>query len=108
MSRWPSALINSSEAVTLSRDAAKDIVGEAKVWVMDYASLGVEDFAYYAQQIPSSYIRIGSHPQNKEAHPLHSSEFDFDEEAITIGANYFAKVATVAGSENCGNSPRTD
>ncbi len=93
------ALVNKPEAVALSREAAIYIVGEAKVWAMDYASLGAEDFAYYAQKVPSSYIRIGSHSPNKEVHPLHSSEFDFDEEALTIGANYFAKVATVAGTK---------
>lgn len=93
------ALINQPEAVALSRAAAKEIVGEGKVWAMDFASLGAEDFAYYAQKVPSSYIRIGSQKPDTEAHPLHSSEFNFDETALFIGANYFAKIAVLAGQK---------
>lgn len=91
------ALINNNEAVEISREAAHKIIGDANVWAMNYASMGAEDFAYYAQKVPSSYIRIGANSDKKTSHPLHSTEFDFDEHALAIGAEYLCEVALQAG-----------
>lgn len=48
------------------------------------SSMGGDDFAFFAQQIPSCYIKLGSGtPQNRQ--PLHSSTFTIQEEVIRNG-----------------------
>ena len=80
------ALINDATITTLVADVAKRVLGEDKVKVLKYPSLGVEDFAYFAKARPSSYNRLGV--ANKEkgiTAPLHDGGFDVDEEAIRHG-----------------------
>lgn len=53
-----------------------------------------EDFAYYSQQIPSCFFRLGT--GNKERNicsSVHTSTFDIDENAIEIGMGALAYLA---------------
>ena len=59
--------------------------------------MGGEDFSYYMQHVPGCYIRIGSQVPGKEGFPAHSSRFDFDEDALAVGAAYYRAVALQAG-----------
>lgn len=50
-------------------------------------TMGVEDFAYYAQKVPSLYYRLGCRNEEKGIiHPAHGSYFDIDEECLIYGA----------------------
>lgn len=50
-------------------------------------TMGVEDFAYYAQQVPSLYYRLGCRNEEKGiVNPAHGSYFDIDEECLIYGA----------------------
>ncbi len=48
-------------------------------------SLGLEDFAYYVEQIPGAFFNVGSNIRG-DYRNAHSSTFDFDEEALLVGA----------------------
>ena len=49
-------------------------------------SLGGDSFAWYLEEVPGSYARLGVHdPSRGEQLDLHSSVFDVDERAIEIG-----------------------
>lgn len=48
-------------------------------------SLGLEDFAYYVMEVPGAFYNIGTEKPG-EVKKLHNSQFDFDEEALLIGA----------------------
>lgn len=48
-------------------------------------SLGLEDFAYYVMEVPGAFYNIGTEKLG-EIKKLHNSQFDFDEEALLIGA----------------------
>jgi amidohydrolase len=50
-------------------------------------SLGGDSFAWYAEQVPGSYARLGVHDPDSGADrlDLHSSTFDVDERAIDLG-----------------------
>lgn len=60
--------------------------------------MGGEDFAHYLQEIPGCYIRLGARPSRDQGFPAHSSRFDFDEAALTVGASWMAAVARRAGA----------
>ncbi len=60
----------------------------------DKPVLGGEDFAYFAHQVPGCYMKVGSGNQEKGIiHPLHSSLFDLDEEALTVAGHILAALA---------------
>ncbi len=90
-------LINPPDMADLARRAAVEAVGEANVLPLKTANMGAEDFSYYMEQIPGAYVRFGGQVPGKEGFPAHSSKFDFDEEALAVGAAYYQAVAKIAG-----------
>ena len=59
--------------------------------------MGGEDFGYYLEQVPGCYVRFGTSRDGVEQYPAHSSKFDFDEDALAVGAAYYHALAHVAG-----------
>jgi len=92
-------LVNDSMMASLARRAAIEAVGEANVLPLKTANMGAEDFSYYLEKIPGAYVRFGSQVPGREGYPAHSSKFDFDEEALAVGAAYYAAVAKIAGRQ---------
>ena len=90
-------LINPPDMADLARRAAVEAVGEANVLPLKTANMGAEDFSYYMEHIPGAYVRFGGQVPGKEGFPAHSSKFDFDEEALAVGAAYYHAVAKIAG-----------
>ncbi len=45
-----------------------------------------EDFAYYLEQVPGVFFLTGAKPKSGIAYPHHHGKFDFDEEAMIVGA----------------------
>lgn len=78
------ALVNDEIITNVVRDAASRVLGEGQVTVLKNPSMGVEDFAYFAASRPSSYGRLGVANERLNA-PLHSGNFDVDEQAIEYG-----------------------
>lgn len=91
-------VINTPGATELARHAAVEVVGEDQVRTHWRVTMGGEDFAYFLQEIPGCYIRIGAEPAGDKGFPAHSSRFDFDEAALPIGAGWMAAVARHAGT----------
>lgn len=61
---------------------------------LDTPSMGVEDFAYYAERVPSLYYRLGCRNESKGIiNPAHGSYFDIDEECLIYGAATQAMMA---------------
>lgn len=90
------AVINSEHMIQLARQAAVATVGETSTVSMRSANMGGEDFGFYLQEVPGCYVRFGSVVHGKEGFPAHSSRFDFDENALAVGAAYFARIAKIA------------
>lgn len=86
------AVINSSVATTVAREAAIRLVGGDRVISQGKPSLGGEDFAFYQQQIEGCLVRFGADSLSENS-PTHSCTFDFDEDALAIGAGWLAGVA---------------
>jgi hippurate hydrolase len=89
-------VINREEETEIAHAAALNIVGEKGMVPMDHPSMGAEDFAYYLKEVPGCYVRFGAHREGWENIPLHSPSFDFDEEVLKIGADYFDEVTRLA------------
>jgi hippurate hydrolase len=85
-------VVNTLEETAVARRAAADVVGEENLRVHEHPSMGSEDFAFFLQQFPGSYVRLGARPPGTDYIPLHSPMFDIDERVLSIGAEYFDRV----------------
>lgn len=92
-------VVNTSREAQIAHRAAQTVVGEAGLVAMDHPSMGSEDFSYYLHQIPGCYVRFGARIQEREYLPLHSPEFDINEDVLKVGAAFFDQVIRVALEE---------
>ena len=71
----------------------KEILGEDKVFQVK-ARMGSEDFSYYLQKIPGTFVYIGIANRKKGIiYPGHNPKFDIDEDVLSVGAAINASVA---------------
>src|SRR5262249_39079738 len=86
--------VNDLKATRYMLDTARDVFGAAAVDANVPASLGGEDFAYYAERIPGAFWRLGVRPKGADSFPnLHQPTYDFPDEAIPIGVRLHCELA---------------
>jgi amidohydrolase len=77
----------------ICREAAEEYVGTENVKPLDIW-MAAEDFAYYSQEVPSCFYRLGTRNEEKGTGvSVHNAKFDVDEDAIEQGAGLFAYMA---------------
>lgn len=68
-------------------DTARSVIGEHNVLLHPTAVMGGEDFSYYCNKVPSCFFFLGIRPKGQTTYPsLHQPDFDFNDDAIEIGA----------------------
>lgn len=81
------ALINDEFYVDIVRASGEKLLGKDNVILKKDVSLGVEDFSYFLQEAPGAFFTLGCRSKDKkEIYALHNSDFDIDEECLSIGA----------------------
>ncbi len=91
------AIINRPDIVQLARKTARAALGEDSVADSPGINMGAEDFSCFLEHAAGCYVRIGAWNMAEGIAPAHSSQFDFDEEALAVGAEYLTSLAIVAG-----------
>lgn len=81
-------LINHPQETEFARQVATELLGEQQVVAPFPAIAGSEDFAYYLQQRPGCFMRLG----NGDSAMLHNAAYDFNDANLTIGAAYWARL----------------
>src|SRR5579863_203118 len=82
-------LVNSEAETEFARQVAVELVGPEHVIAPFPPIAGSEDFAYYLQQRPGCFVRLG----NGEGRPmLHNARYDFNDENLTIGAAFWTRL----------------
>jgi amidohydrolase len=72
---------------------AKKFIGSEQVEMLDLR-MTAEDFAYYSQEIPACFYRLGTGNKEKGiTAPVHTSSFDIDENALKNGCGLMAYLA---------------
>ena len=84
------AVNNDSEINSIIRDSAIKVLGQENVIELQKPSLGAEDFAEFLNEIPGAMFRLGVASSTGCA-PLHSSKFNPDERAISVGIKVIIK-----------------
>jgi hippurate hydrolase len=85
------ATVNTAAEATLAADAAADVVGEDRVDRTVAPVMGAEDFAFMLERTPGAYIFMGGGGDDG-APMLHSPDYDFNDEALSYGASYWARL----------------
>ena len=99
---------NNPDIIALVAQAAEDVVGPDGVRWLEVPSLGGEDFAYYQQRAPGAIVRLGAALEDPaDRRPLHSSTFDFNERALTIGTHFMCMAAVRLAADFDGPLPIT-
>jgi amidohydrolase len=89
--RYP-PVINDAAATQSAIAAAASLVGREHVDDAHPPIMGSDDFAYFAEQCPGSFVWIGSGPL-REGRYLHHPQFDFNDAILPLGASYWVKLA---------------
>ena len=82
-------VMNEERTTAFARDALRDILRPNNVMEIKEPVMGGEDFAYYLEKIPGTFLRLGV----GQRPPLHNSAFDFNDEAIPSGIRIMAGIA---------------
>ncbi|NLX14936.1 MAG: amidohydrolase [Phycisphaerales bacterium] len=86
-------LHNDPGLTELVEQAAGDLLGQDHVYAGEPPSMGVEDFAFYAQRVPAVLVRLGLRPSDAETCPtLHNAKFDFNDDALPVGMRLFCEL----------------
>ena len=87
------SVMNDEKLTHLVADCATEALGHDRIqWIAD-ASMGAEDFANYTDLAPGTMFRLGVGFPDRQNHPLHHSQFEVDETALTAGVTTMAYAA---------------
>lgn len=76
------AIENDTFLTNIIFESVRSSLGEDALVILDQASMGGEDFAFYLEKIPGTYFRVGcGDGVTKDVHTVH---FDVDEDCIGI------------------------
>lgn len=75
---------NDKSAKALLHDVVSELFGEDALKYTN-PSMGGEDFAYFSQEVPSVFFRLGTNSGESTSHGIHTTKFNVDEEAIRYG-----------------------
>ena len=86
-------VLKNDEATTEKvRSIAQDYLGEENVEELPIR-MTAEDFAYYSQQIPACFYRLGTKIKDKPATSLHTNTFDIDENSLENSIGLMSYIA---------------
>lgn len=88
---------NWEKCVEVAAEAAKKVVGEAMVNDDCEKLMGSEDFGAFLKQVPGCFVFLGSSKADsiKEDIPLHNKHYDYNDEVLVTGAEFFAELIKI-------------
>jgi hippurate hydrolase len=82
-------VINSEAETDFACQVAEELVGPEKVVFPFGPVTGSEDFAYYLQHKPGSFLRLGN---GLDSVMLHNAKYDFNDANLSVGAAYWTRL----------------
>ncbi len=82
-------VINSDAETDFARQVAEELVGPEQVVYPFGPVTGSEDFAYYLQHKPGSFLRLGN---GLDSVMLHNARYDFNDANLSVGAAYWTRL----------------
>lgn len=81
-----------NDKATMSRvlAVAREALGPANVIEMPSPSMGSEDFAWFAERVPSAHLRLGSKIDGHDT-AIHRADYQLNEKVIPLGMNVMSR-----------------
>ena len=85
--------VNDSACTRIVREAAAKVLGSAAVYEYERV-MGSEDFSFYQEKKPGSFMFVGTYnPAVDAVYPNHSNHFTIDEAVLSGGSVVYAQTA---------------
>ena len=84
--------INSPTQTKVATSTANNLVGEAKVDSKCEPKLFSEDFSIMSNYKPGCFVLMGNGTEGSNGKPLHSSDYDFNDDALVIGSSFWVQL----------------
>jgi hippurate hydrolase len=86
--------INWEKCVDVVAKAGKNVVGEQNVNTNCEPWMASEDFGTFLKHVPGCFLLLGSGKSSKasENTPLHNSQYDYNDDVLLTGAEFFAEL----------------
>ena len=82
--------INDKKSAKLASEIFKNTFGDTFINLDETPTMGSEDFSYMLDKKPGAYIWLGAGVNSEK---LHSAHYDFNDDLLPIGAEYWANLA---------------
>jgi amidohydrolase len=81
-----------NDQATMSRvlAVARETLGAANVIEMPSPSMGSEDFAWFAERVPSAHLRLGSKVEGHDT-AIHRADYRLNEKVIPLGVDLMSR-----------------
>ena len=81
-----------NDKATMNRvlQVAREALGPANVIEMPSPSMGSEDFAWFAERVPSAHLRLGSKIDGHDT-AIHRADYQLNEKVIPLGMNVMSR-----------------
>eukprot|EP00656_Telonema_subtile_P031103 TRINITY_DN3408_c0_g1_i2.p2 TRINITY_DN3408_c0_g1~~TRINITY_DN3408_c0_g1_i2.p2 ORF type:complete len:209 (+),score=63.76 TRINITY_DN3408_c0_g1_i2:712-1338(+) len=86
-----SPCVINNQACTKIVEAAARAISPAGV-VTECLTMAAEDMSFFLNAVPGCFFLVGSAPEGREVLNHHTENFDFDEEALMIGASVLVQL----------------
>jgi hippurate hydrolase len=91
-------VVNPPDATAWARSAVASVLGAGALVPFGTTNMAGEDFAFYLEQIPGCFMRVGAREPGGERIAAHSPRFYAAEESLFVGAAVLAESARVAAA----------
>jgi hippurate hydrolase len=81
-------LVNSALETSFAAEVARELFGAEQVIEPYELIAGSEDFAYFLEERPGCFFRLG----NGSTPSVHNSRYDFNDDSLLIGAAYWTRL----------------
>ena len=88
---YPPTVNHEAETERAALAAAK-VMGVEKVIRKRPPAMGAEDFSYMLIERPGCFLKLGQAAADKGGVPVHNTKYDFNDDALPIGASFFAAI----------------
>ena len=89
-------IVNPEEPVSWARRAVSSLLGDEALKPLGTLNMGGEDFAFYLEQLPGCFLRVGAREHGGDIIPGHNPKFYAADESIFVGAAVLAETARIA------------
>ena len=75
---------NDDSVMDVVMETAEECIGKENIFIKEYPSMGVEDFAFYSRERPSAFFFVGTGYRGRKNYGIHHGKFEADESALDI------------------------